>query len=73
MARKEAIKNSMFPGAAMMYLFGCDRSRQLREQVAARSGARFNLRDFHDRFLSFGSIPVELIATEMMKELDNAE
>lgn len=73
MARKEAIKNSMFPGAAVMYLSGSDRIKQLREQVATRMGARFNLRDFHDRFLSFGSIPVELIANEMMKELDHAQ
>jgi uncharacterized protein (DUF885 family) len=73
MARKEAIKNSMFPGAAMMYIFGCDRIKQLRAQMSSRLGARFNLRDFHDRFLSFGSIPVELIANEMMKELDNVE
>ncbi|MDI6694943.1 MAG: DUF885 family protein [Anaerolineales bacterium] len=65
-ARNEAIKNSMFPGAAMMYLIGCDRIKKLRREVSLLQGDRFNLRNFHDTFLSYGSIPVELIARDML-------
>jgi hypothetical protein len=71
MAHKEAVKNSMFPGAAMMYLYGSDRIVRLREELSSRLGPDFNLRTFHDRFLSFG--PVELIAQEMLKELEHVE
>ncbi len=70
-AHNEAVKNSMNPGAAVMYLFGCDRIRDLRQTFAASMGERFNLREFHDTFLSYGSIPVELIATEMERTFDH--
>jgi uncharacterized protein (DUF885 family) len=61
----------MFPGAAMMYLIGMDRIRTLRNHLSSRLGSRFNLRQFHDKFLSYGSIPVELIASEMEREIEN--
>jgi uncharacterized protein (DUF885 family) len=67
-ARGEAVKNSMFPGAAMMYLIGTDRIKDLRQEMERRWGNQFSLRRFHDQFLSYGSIPVALIAEEMEKE-----
>lgn len=72
-ARAEAVKNSMFPGAAMMYLVGMDRIHELRRDLSIRLGSRFTLKQFHDKFLSFGSIPVELIAGEMQREIENFE
>jgi hypothetical protein len=66
-ARAEAVKNSMFPGTALMYLIGSDAIRQLRRDMAARPG--FELRAFHDRLLSYGSIPVALIAKSMREEI----
>lgn len=67
-ARAEAVKNAMFPGAAMMYLIGTDGIRDLRRAVQTRDGSAFSLRSFHDRFLSFGAIPVALIAEAMQAE-----
>jgi hypothetical protein len=67
-ARGEAVKNSMFPGMALMYLLGTDQIHGLRRAVAAREGERFSLRGFHDRLLSYGSIPVALIARAMLAE-----
>lgn len=67
-AYQEAVRNSMFPGTAMMYLLGTDRILQLRQEMAQRWGKAFSLRRFHDRFLSYGSIPVSLIAQEMARE-----
>jgi uncharacterized protein (DUF885 family) len=66
-AHGEAVKNSMFPGAAVMYLLGTDRIQELRQEMAKRWGSAFTLRRFHDEFLSYGSIPVALIAQEMVK------
>lgn len=67
-ARAEAVKNSMFPGMALIYLFGNDQIRALRHEIAAMEGDRFSLRRFHDRFLAFGSLPVALIADAMRRE-----
>ena len=65
-AKSEAVKNSMFPGTALMYLVGTDTIRQLRGELSARPG--FGLGAFHDRLLAYGSIPVALVAERMRKE-----
>ena len=57
-ARGEALKNSLFPGTAMMYMLGVDRIHALRREETARLGPAFDLRGFHDRLLACGSIPV---------------
>lgn len=62
-ARSEAVKNSMFPATALMYLCGTQGIHRLRAELHARPG--FDLRAFHDRLLSYGSIPVALAAAEM--------
>jgi uncharacterized protein (DUF885 family) len=64
-ARGEAVKNSMFPGAAMMYLVGTEAIHDLRRKVAEREGG-FSLRSFHDHVLRYGAIPVSLIARDML-------
>ena len=61
MARGEACKNSMFPGTALMYWLGTDGLHQLRKQRERVEGQEFTLQRFHDRVLSFGSIPVPLL------------
>lgn len=71
-AQAEAVKNSMFPGAALMYLMGTDRIHRLRRDLAAR-GNGWSLRAFHDRFLAYGSIPVELIAESMLRNAHAAD
>jgi uncharacterized protein (DUF885 family) len=72
-ARAETIKNSMFPGAAMMYLLGTDAIHDLRAELEHGEGADFSLRAFHDTFLSHGSIPVALIAKLMKGEPIDAD
>jgi uncharacterized protein (DUF885 family) len=67
-AESEAVKNSMFPGTALMYRLGVETIRSLRRDAAAREGASFQLDRFHDRLLSYGSIPPALIARSMREE-----
>jgi hypothetical protein len=67
-ARAEAVKNSMFPGAAVMYWLGTQGIHDLRKQRQAREGAAFSPKKFHDRFLSYGAIPVALISRLMQGE-----
>jgi uncharacterized protein (DUF885 family) len=64
-ARAEACKNSMFPGTALMYWLGTEGLHALRRERERKEGSSFSLRRFHDRVLSFGSIPVPLIAELM--------
>jgi uncharacterized protein (DUF885 family) len=64
-ARAEAVKNSMFPGAAAMYLLGIEAIADLRRDLEDQAGGDFSLRAFHDRLLSYGAIPVSLIAESM--------
>ena len=65
-AAGEVVKNSMFPGTALMYVMGTDRIHELRRTMSARLGAEFSLRRWHDSFLSYGSIPVSQIAALMI-------
>jgi len=71
-AAAEVTKNSMFPGGAVIYLLGLEGIHQLRRQLAQRGGNGFSLKAFHDRLLSFGSLPVPLIAQEMLRETEAA-
>jgi uncharacterized protein (DUF885 family) len=65
-AKSEAIKNSMFPGTALMYLMGTDTIHQLRRELSSRPG--FHLSAFHDQLLSYGSVPAALVAEQMRLE-----
>lgn len=65
-AQAEAVRNSMFPGVAVMYWLGTRAIHRLRAEVARREGGQFSMRRFHDRFLSHGAIPVPLIARLML-------
>ncbi len=69
-ARAEAVKNSMFPGVALMYRAGTEGIYALRRRMENREGAAFTLRDFHDRLLSWGSVPVSLAAELMDAETE---
>jgi len=64
-ARAEAVKNSLFPGTALVYLVGTDMIHALRRALLPRPG--FTLRSFHDRLLSHGSVPVALARACMLR------
>jgi uncharacterized protein (DUF885 family) len=68
-AEAEAVKNSMFPGAALMYLSGTSTIHTLRRECESRQGMRFSLQAFHDRVLSFGSVPVAMARAAMLEDL----
>ncbi len=72
-AMAEAVKNSMFPGNALMYMMGTEQIRRLRRELQASRGDAFSLRRFHDRFLSYGSVPVARVAAAMRAEADHAQ
>jgi hypothetical protein len=65
-AHAEAVRNSMFPGTAVMYWLGTRGLHRLRAEVRSRQRSAFSRRAFHDRVLSYGSIPVMLISKLML-------
>lgn len=67
-AHAEAVRNTMFPGTAVMYWLGTRGVHRLRASMRARQQAAFSMRAFHDRVLSYGAIPVMLIAKLMLAE-----
>jgi uncharacterized protein (DUF885 family) len=67
-APTEVIKNSMFPATGCMYLLGTDLIHKTRDVSSKREGSGFSLGRFHDKLLSYGSIPVALIADLMLGE-----
>lgn len=67
-AAGEAVRNSMYPGTAVMYWLGTRELHRLRAQVWSREGSAFSMKAFHDRVLSYGAIPVALISRLMLGE-----
>ena len=51
------------------YFTGYTEIYELREQLKKEQGATFNLKKFHEKFLSYGSAPVKYIKELMIKEL----
>lgn len=72
-ARSEVTKNSMYPAGAVIYLLGQDAIHTLRQDIQELDGANFSLKNFHDEFLSYGSLPVYLIAEEMKRKRNETQ
>ena len=60
-AQKEVTRYTYTPTQPMSYLIGKKQILELRNDYRKKTGARFDLREFHDKLLNFGSIPVCLI------------
>jgi uncharacterized protein (DUF885 family) len=67
-AEREAKRGTMDP-TYLVYTLGKLQILSLREEVKKAQGDKFNLYDFHNRFLSAGAPPVEIVRREMMAEL----
>jgi uncharacterized protein (DUF885 family) len=56
-----------WPAQALTYKTGQREIERLRREIAARDGAAFDLREFHDQLLGHGSMPLATIAQELPK------
>ncbi len=54
-----------WPGQALTYKLGQREIERLRAQIAARDGADFDLRAFHDAVLGHGSLPLATLSREL--------
>ena len=51
------------------YYTGFKEICDLREDLKKKQGNKFNLKVFHEKFLSYGSAPVKMIRQEMLSEI----
>jgi uncharacterized protein (DUF885 family) len=64
-ARQQATRGTLDP-MYLNYTLGKLMILKLRADVRAKLGKAFNLRDFHDRLLSYGDAPLPLIRRAML-------
>ena len=54
-----------WPGQAPSYMIGRSEILRLREDARSSLGRRFDIRDFHDQVLEYGTIPLALLRTRI--------
>ncbi len=64
----EVSRFALGPGQAFDYAVGKTQIEALLVQYKAKEGAAFDLQAFHDDLLSHGTVPVSIIASEMLAE-----
>jgi uncharacterized protein (DUF885 family) len=65
----EVRRYALTPTQPMTYVMGKRALISLRDDVRRRRGVRFDLRQFHDQLLSYGSIPPSLLREAMLNTL----
>jgi uncharacterized protein (DUF885 family) len=64
----EVSRFALGPGQAFDYAVGKAQIEELLAQYKAKKGAAFDLQTFHNDLLSHGTVPVSIIASEMLAE-----
>jgi uncharacterized protein (DUF885 family) len=60
-AVNEVERYCVWPGQAPSYKIGHTVINRLRDAEKARLGARFDIKDFHDRMLNSGAMPLDVL------------
>jgi uncharacterized protein (DUF885 family) len=62
-----------WPGQALAYKIGELKIRELREFAEKRMGDRFDIREFHDRILENGALPLDLLENHIKDWINKGE
>jgi uncharacterized protein (DUF885 family) len=54
-----------WPGQALAYMIGQLEIQRWRQEAKKREGPAFSLKDFHDRLLALGSLPLAALEREL--------
>ena len=57
-AETETDRYIAWPGQALAYMTGMREIRALRDELEARDGDRFDVKNFHDELIGHGSLPL---------------
>ena len=60
-AQREIDRYCVYPGQACSFMVGATQIRAVRESVRQQHGQRFDVRDFHDRVLRSGPVPMDVL------------
>jgi uncharacterized protein (DUF885 family) len=66
-AEREAVRGTLDP-TYLAYTLGKLEIMKLREDYKKMLGDKFNLKAFHDRFLSYGIVPIKTIREQMLQD-----
>jgi uncharacterized protein (DUF885 family) len=55
----------------LTYYIGSEMMRKLRNDYTRMRGSQFNLKEFHDRFMTYGLIPIKVIRQDMLEATDD--
>jgi uncharacterized protein (DUF885 family) len=66
-AKREATRGT-FDSTYLAYTLGKLEITKLREDYKKILGDKFNLKAFHDRFLSYGAVPIKMIREQMLQD-----
>ena len=61
------------PGQATAYMIGRLEIERLRQEAEKRLGPRFDIREFHDRVLENGAVPLPLLRSHIESWIDSSE
>lgn len=66
-ALREIARVKRWPAQCITYKYGAGQIMQWKEQVRKQEGAKFDIRNFHDRILNLGSLPVFMVGERVIK------
>jgi uncharacterized protein (DUF885 family) len=66
-AKREATRGTL-DSSYLAYTLGKLEIMKLREDYKKMLGEKFNLKAFHDRFLSYGTLPIKMIREQMLQD-----
>ena len=65
-AEREVTRCTNWPAQALSYKVGAQKIIELRDTLAKKEGIKFDIKKFHSRYLSYGSMPLEVIEKDML-------
>ncbi len=63
---------ALYPGYVIAYTVGRAQLEELLGQYLLKAGERASLLDFHDRLLSYGTVPFSIVTPELLADLDKS-
>src|SRR5205823_9547137 len=61
----------MYYPTHLTYYIGSEMMRKLRDDYRKLRGAEFTLKEFHDRFMTYGLIPIKVVRQDMLGKADD--
>jgi uncharacterized protein (DUF885 family) len=65
-AMREIARVKRWPVQAITYNYGAVQIKKIRDELQKRQGAKFNIKNFHDRILTAGDLPWFLVRRELL-------